>query len=53
MNVRFYLSNGIKITLTSNFWRKNVIILSILTQHCYGYHMSNVVKDVINFPEHL
>ena len=23
-------------TLKSHFWRKNVIILSLCTQHCYG-----------------
>ena len=25
-------------TLKSHFWRKNVIILSLCTQHCYGSH---------------
>ena len=25
-------------TLKSNFWRKNVIILSLCTQRCYGRH---------------
>ena len=25
-------------TLKSYFWRKNVIILSLCTQHCYGRH---------------
>ena len=30
---------------------KNVIILSLYTQRCYGRHMSNVVMDVITFPE--
>ena len=52
-NVRFYLSYDIKITFKSHFWRKNVIILSLCTQRCYGRHMSNVVMDVITvtFPE--
>ena len=40
MNVRFYLSYDIKITLKSHFFRKNVIILSICTQGCYGCHGS-------------
>ena len=43
MNVRFYLSYDIKITL--KFWRKNVIILSLHTQRCYGRH--KVALDVI------
>ena len=25
-------------TLTSNFWCKNIIILSLCTQRCYGRH---------------
>ena len=25
-------------TLKSDFWRKNVIILSLCTQRCYGRH---------------
>ena len=37
-NVRFYLSYDIKNTLKSHFWLKNVIMLSICTQHCYGRH---------------
>ena len=37
-NVRFYLSYDIKITLKSHFCRKNVIILSLCTQRCYGRH---------------
>ena len=32
------ISYDIKITLKSHFWRKNVIILSICTQRCYGRH---------------
>ena len=39
-----FLSYGIKITLESNFWRKNVIILLISTQICYGRH--NVSRKV-------
>ena len=38
MNVRFYLSNDIKITLKSHFCRINVKSLSICTQRCYGRH---------------
>ena len=38
MNVRFYLSYDIKITLTSHFCLKNVIILSSCTQRCYERH---------------
>ena len=37
--------------LKSHFCRKNVIILSLCTQRCYGRHMSNVVIDVITFLE--
>ena len=36
-NVRFYLSYDIKITLKSDFRRKNVIILSLCKQRCYGH----------------
>ena len=38
MNVRFYLSYEIKITLKSHFGRRNVIKLSLYTQRCYGRH---------------
>ena len=51
MNVRFYLSYDIKITLKYLFCRKNFIILSLCMQLCYGGH--NVVMDVIMFPENL
>ena len=34
----FFLSYDIKTTLKSHFWRKNVIILSLCTAHCYGRH---------------
>ena len=37
-NVRFYLSYDFKITLKSHFCRKNVILLSLCTQRCYGRH---------------
>ena len=40
-NVRFYLSYDIKKTLKSHFWRKNVIILSLWTQCCYGRHYAS------------
>ena len=33
-------------TLKSHFWRKNVIILSLYTQLCYGRH--NVSRKPIN-----
>ena len=33
-------------TLKSHFWRKNVIILSLCTQRCYGRH--NVSRNSIN-----
>ena len=36
--VRFYLSYDITITLKSHFCHKNVIILSLCTQRCYGRH---------------
>ena len=45
MNVRFYLSYDIKITMKSHFCRKNIIILAL--------HVHNVVMDVITFPENL
>ena len=33
-------------TLKSHFWHKNVILLSLCTQHCYGRH--NVSHKPIN-----
>ena len=45
-NVRFYLSYDMKNTLKSYFWRKNVIILSLCTQRCYGRH--NNSRKTIN-----
>ena len=33
-------------TLISHFWRKNVILLSLCTQRCYGRH--NVSRKTIN-----
>ena len=33
-------------TLKSHFWRKNVMILSLCTQHCYGRH--NVSRKSVN-----
>ena len=44
MNVRFYLSYDKY--FESHFWRKNVIILSLCTQRCYGRH--NVSRKSIN-----
>ena len=35
-----------KNTLKSDFWRKNVIPLSLFTQRCYGRH--NVFRKSIN-----
>ena len=45
-NVRLYLSYDIKITLKSNFLSKNVILLSLCTQSCYGRH--NVSRKSVN-----
>ena len=42
----FSLSCDIKITLKSHFWRKNVMILSLCTQRCYGRH--NVSRKSVN-----
>ena len=36
----------IKTTLKSHFCRKNLIILSLCTQHCYGRH--NVSRKSVN-----
>ena len=44
MNVRFYLSYDIKITLKSHFCRKK--------RYNFVY-VGNVVMDVITFPENL
>ena len=38
MNVRFYLSYGVKITFKSHFWNEDVTILSLCTLRCYGRH---------------
>ena len=38
----YYMTN----TLKSHFWRKNVIILSLSTQRCYGRH--SVSRKSIN-----
>ena len=40
MNVRFYLSYDIKITLKSHFYSKNVIIVS-LSMNCHMYASSS------------
>ena len=45
-NVKFCLSYYIKITLKSHSCRKNIIILSLCTQRCYGRH--NVSRKSIN-----
>ena len=41
-----FLSFDIKITLKSHFCRKNVIILSLCIQQCYGCH--NVSRTSVN-----
>ena len=46
MLVSFYHLYDIKNTLKSHFWRKNVIILSLCTQRCYGHH--NVSRKSVN-----
>ena len=46
LNVRFYLSYDIEITLKSHLCRKNVMILSSCTQRCYGRH--NVSRKSVN-----
>ena len=56
MNVRFYLSYDNKITLKSHFCSKNIIILSLCMQCCYGNHnlsskSSILVHGVISLPE--
>ena len=46
-------------TLKSHFWRKNVIILSLCMERCYGRHnvsrksinLSILLHDVISLPE--
>ena len=45
-NVIFYLSYDIKITLKSHFCRKNVKILSLCMQRCYG--LQNVSRKSVN-----
>ena len=39
---KYHMTN----TLKSHFWRKNVILLSLCTQRCYGRH--NVSRQSIN-----
>ena len=46
-----FSQRDIKITLTSHFCRKNVIILSLCTQRCYGRHNSSLTT--LTFPENL
>ena len=45
-NTRARMLDDIKITLKSLFSRKNVIILSLYTQRCYGRH--NISRKSIN-----
>ena len=56
MNVRFYLSYDIKITLQSHFLSKNMIILSLCMQRCYGRHNFSLkickpLHDIISLPD--
>ena len=56
MNVRFYLSYDNKITLKSHFCSKNIIILSLCMQCCYGNHnlsskSSILMHGVISLPD--
>ena len=44
-NARFYLSYDIKITLKTHFCCKNIIILALSTQRCYG--RSNVSRKSV------
>ena len=47
MNVRFYLSYDIKVTLQSHFWHKKVkMILSLCMQRCYGRNFMKLPKTV-------
>ena len=48
MSYSIYLSYDIEITLKTHFWRKNVIILSICKQRCYGRHnVLNICKPPV------
>ena len=47
MNVGFCLSYDIKITLKSHIWHKNVIILSLCMQRCYGRH--DISQKSVNY----
>ena len=42
----FYLSYDKYFEMISHFWRLNVILLSLCTQHCYGRR--NVTRKSIN-----
>ena len=35
-------------TLKSDFWRKNILILSLCTQSCYGRHSHSVSRVLKN-----
>ena len=45
-DIKFYLSYDIKITLKSHLCRKNIIILTLCMQCCYGRH--NVSRKSVN-----
>ena len=45
-NTRVRMLDDINITLKSHFCHKNVIILSLYTQRCYGRH--NVSQTSVN-----
>ena len=62
MNVKFCFSYDVKITLKTHFCQKNVIILSLCTQRCYGPHIVSrksvntfglliLLHDVISLPD--
>ena len=56
-NTRAGVLDDIKITLKSHFSRKNIIILSLCTQRCYGRHkvsrksISILLHGVISLPD--
>ena len=47
MNVIFYLSYDIKITLKSHLWSKKIKILSLYTQCCYEHHYIMLQKSIL------
>ena len=45
-NTRARMVDSIYLTMKSHSWCKNVIILSLCTQHCYGLH--NITRKSVN-----